>query len=184
MAKELVSPTAKELNQRIQERYDIGRANVYKRLNHLGIQPTKQGSETWLETEQLEALDKLNQYLLEGGKLEEYSPHSNGIVKAEPSEIESYQSIPVETIPVETIQARQVASSEIAAENLDQNAQVKATGKMILENILVQKYLDNPDLLPPELREAVAKSEALATPKPVDPWKYAQEAFRLMSAST
>jgi hypothetical protein len=55
---------------------------------------------------------------------------------------------------------------------------------MILENLLVQKYLENPDLLPPELREAVAKSEALATPKPVDPWQYAQEAFRLMSAST
>jgi hypothetical protein len=182
MSKELTSQSAKELNQKIQERYDIGRAMVYKRLRHLDIQPTKQGSEVWITPDQLEALDKLNQHLLEGGKLEDYQ--RNGIVVAETAEIESYQSIPVETIPVETIHARQIANNGEATENLAETAQAKATGRMILENILIQKYLDNPDLLPPDMQEAIAKSEALATPKPVDPWKYAQEAFRLMSAST
>ena len=174
MAKELVSPTAKELNQKIQERYDIGRANVYKRLRHLNIQLIKGNGETWMETEQLEALDTLNQHLIKGGKLEDYQ--RNGIVVAEAADIETYS-------PVETIHARQVANSSEATENLNQNAQVKATGKIILENLLVQKYLENPDLLPPEMQEAIAKSEALATPKPVDPWKYAQEAFQLISAS-
>jgi hypothetical protein len=90
MAKELVSPTAKELNQKIQERYGISQPQVYKRFRHLSIQLFKGNGETWLTPEQLEAMDKLNQYLVEGGKLQDYSPHQNGIVVAEPAEIESY----------------------------------------------------------------------------------------------
>ncbi len=175
MTKELLSANAKELTAKLQERYEIGRTQTYKRLNHLGIQLIKGNGETWLETEQLEALDKLNQHLIEGGKLQDYQ--RNGIVVAETTKLETYN------IPVETIHVRQVANSSEATENLNQNAQVKATGKIILENLLVQKYLENPDLLPPEMQEAIAKSEALATPKPVDPWKYAQEAFQLISAS-
>jgi hypothetical protein len=173
--KELISPTAKELTEKLKERYGISQPQVYKRFRSLKLQSSKQDGEVWITSDQLNELDQLDQHLAQGGKLEDYS--RNGIVKAEASEIESY-SLPVETQP-----ARPFASSEEARENLEQSAQVKATGKMILENLLVQKYLENPDLLPPELREAVAKSEALATPKPVDPWQYAQEAFRLMSAS-
>ena len=183
MRKELTSQSAKELIEKLKKRYSISQPQVYKRLRYLSIQSTKQNGEVWLISEQLEALDGLNQHLVEGGKLEEYNPHWNGIVKAEPAEIQSHAT-PVETIPVETVSARQTANNSEATENLHETAQAKATGRMILENLLIQKYLDNPELLPPEMKEAVAKSEALATPKSVDPLKYAQEAFRLMSTST
>jgi hypothetical protein len=62
MTKELLSANAKELTAKLQERYEIGRTQTYKRLNHLGIQLIKGNGETWLETEQLEGTSKNSNY--------------------------------------------------------------------------------------------------------------------------
>jgi hypothetical protein len=181
MSKELTSGSAKELNQKIQERYDIGRAMVYKRLRHLDIQPTKQGSETWLTPDQLEALDKLNQHLLEGGKLEDYQ--RNGIVVAEPAEIESYQTSSLEH-GAQAIRIEPIGDPEPELAARQRTAKTQAAGNLIYQNLLAQHYMENPDLLDPDLKEAVAASEAYTIPKPVDPWEYARLALKRSLAST
>jgi hypothetical protein len=183
MGKELTSGSAKELNQRIQERYDIGRAMVYKRLRHLDIQPSKQGSQVWLTTDQLNELDKLNQHLLEGGKLEDYSPHQNGIVVAETAEIESYQTSSLEH-GAQAIRVEPIGDPEPELAARQRTAKTQAAGNLIYQNLLAQHYMENPELLDPDLKEAVAASEAYTIPKPVDPWEYAQAALKRSLAST
>jgi hypothetical protein len=181
MDKALMGNSGKELNEKIQERYGISRAIAYKRLRHLDIQSTKGDGEVWLETEQLEALDKLNQHLLEGGKLEDYQ--RNGIVVAEPAEIESYQTSPLEH-GAQAIRVEPIGDPEPELAARQRTAKTQAAGNLIYQNLLAQHYMENPELLDPDLKEAVAASEAYTIPKPVDPWEYARLALKRSLAST
>lgn len=181
MTKELLSANAKELTAKLQERYEIGRTQTYKRLNHLGIQSAKGNGETWLTPQQLNELDKLNQHLLEGGKLEDYQ--RNGIVVAESAEIESYQTSSLEH-GAQAIRVEPIGDPEAELAARQRTAKTQAAGNLIYQNLLAQHYMENPELLDPDLKEAVAASEAYTIPKPVDPWQYAQAALKRSLAST
>ena len=169
MDRELVSSSAKELTAKLEARYSISQPQVYKWLKCLKIQSVKQDGEVWVTKAQLEEMDSLNQFIKDGGKLEDYS---SALATSETSELD-YR------IPTETVYAQQVVDDE----NIEEAAQTKAVGKILLQNLLIKKYIENPKLLSPELQEAIAESEAMANPKPIDPWQYAQEAFQFLQSA-
>ncbi len=70
-----------------------------------------------------------------------------------------------------SVEARQHDNSEIEAiASLVRNAQSKATGLLIAENMLAQQFIQNPEQLPEELRAKIQQSAAVPE---IDPFAYA-----------
>lgn len=177
MRKELASKTAKELTEILKSRYGISSTSqIYKRMNHLGLKPQKGDGEVWLELEQLTELDKLDEHLKSGYRLDEYVVENReALVKAETQ---------LPEVKVETIMAEQVIDNNEAWEQMNKAAQTKAAGNLILQNLLAKQYLENPDLLPDEMKKAVAATEVQACPKVLNPLEYATEALKRSLVST
>jgi hypothetical protein len=51
----------------LQSRYNIGKQAVYNRLEALKIKPEKQGNRSYVNYEQLEVLDGLDEHIARGG---------------------------------------------------------------------------------------------------------------------
>jgi hypothetical protein len=177
MERELIGKTAKELTENLKSRYGISSTSqIYKRMNHLGLKPRKGNGEVWLEEKQLEELDKLDEHLKSGYRLDEYVVENReALVKAEPQ---------IPEVKVEAIAAEAIIDNNDAWEQMNQAAQTKATGNLILQNLLAKQYLENPELLPEEMRQAIAATEVQACPKVLNPLEYAQEALRRSLVST
>ena len=56
----------------LQSRFNIGKQAVYNRLDALDIKPFKEGNRSYLKPEQLELLDKLHEYVTQGGTMAEF----------------------------------------------------------------------------------------------------------------
>ena len=70
-----------------------------------------------------------------------------------------------------SVEARQHDHSEVEAiASLVRNAQSKATGLLIAENMLAQQFIQNPEQLPEELRAKIQQSAAVPE---IDPFAYA-----------
>ncbi|MBD2437335.1 hypothetical protein [Nostoc sp. FACHB-110] len=55
-------------------RYNIGKTALYARFEAAGIKPIKEGTRSYISTEELEELDGLDSYLKTGGVLSEFRP--------------------------------------------------------------------------------------------------------------
>ena len=58
----------------LQERYGIGKQAVYNRLEALKIKPLKQGNRSYINSEQLEVLDRLDEHIASGGTMADFPP--------------------------------------------------------------------------------------------------------------
>lgn len=177
MERELTAQTAKELTEILKSRYKISSTSqIYKRMNHLGLKPRKGNGEVWLEEKQLLELDKLDEHLKGGNRLDEYVVENReALVKAEPQ---------IPEVKVEAIAAEQVIDNNEAWEQMTKAAQSKAAGNLILQNLLTKQYLENPNSLPEEMKQVIAQTEVQACPKVLNPLEYAQEALRRSLVST
>jgi hypothetical protein len=82
--------------------------------------------------------------------------------------------------PVETLRQHEASQMNILAEQVVQNATNKAMGVLMAENALAQKFIDNPQLLPEEVR---AKINSTANISEVDPFAYANALVDLATNS-
>lgn len=183
MNKEILSGNPGQFKENLARRYSISQSQIYRRMKSLDMEPTKRNGEVYISSEQLEELDRLDQHLKSGLPLNAYGAdvpegpsgagESGALAKADPEQIsERLES-------VETLEAHQASSSpEAIAQNL-RAAQTKAAGHLIFQNWLAARYVQEPSLLPPDLRDQVLASEEAACPKPVDPGEYARELLAL-----
>ena len=167
MSKELISVNSNDLIKKLQERYEIGKSQIYKRLSYLNIKSHKENGEVFFDSEQLRELDQLNEHLKAGLPMEAY--HGSTLVKSETATLDSF----------ETIEAERIQDNNEALNVLIRAAQAKAAGNLIFQNLLAAKFTNNPELLDPDLREQVERSEPVACPKSLNPTQYAQQLLKL-----
>ena len=55
-------------------RYNLGRTQLYKRLEVAGVKPTKEGKQAYVYSEQIAELDRLDEHIKSGGTLEDFHP--------------------------------------------------------------------------------------------------------------
>ncbi|MBE9019471.1 hypothetical protein IQ272_25740 [Chroococcidiopsidales cyanobacterium LEGE 13417] len=159
----------------LQKKYSIGRDPLYARMNYLQMTTWKIDGKAYLDADQTAHMDRLHEHIRQTGKMKGYPiPSPSGPVELEPEETTAI----VEAAPqqISTQQGfvptgERSHSSEMEPMNqLVKNAQNKATGVLIAENMLAAEYIKNPDKLPEELREKIKQS---SVPPAVDPFAYA-----------
>ncbi|AFY51366.1 hypothetical protein Nos7524_5677 (plasmid) [Nostoc sp. PCC 7524] len=163
----------------LQKKYGIGRDPLYNRMKYLRITTWKIGKKAYLDAEQIAHMDGLHDHIKTTGKMEGYPvPEPSG-----PIEVEDEQPTPTTTLTVAT-QTQQIAAPNYAptqkrSQSSDQvndvaaiitSAQNKAAGTLIAENMLAQHFIQNPDLLPDELKAKIKESGEMPS---VDPFAYA-----------
>ncbi len=55
-------------------RYNLGRTQLYKRLEVAKVKPKKEGKQSYVYSEQIAELDRLDEHLKSGGSLENFQP--------------------------------------------------------------------------------------------------------------
>lgn len=162
----------------LQQKYGIGRDPLYARMRYLKITTYKVSGKAHLDVEQVEYMDGLHEHIQQTGRMEGYPvPEPSG-----PIQVEDEQPTPTTTLTVAT-QTQQIAApnyaptqkrsqsspqDDIAA--IITSAQNKAAGTLIAENVLAQHFIQNPDLLPDELKAKIKESGEMPS---VDPFAYA-----------
>ncbi len=173
--KNLTSPSANQLNQKIQEHFGIKRSQAYSRTKKLGIKPHKENGEVWLDNEQFQSLEKLHQHLENGGTMEDYQ--TSEIVVAKSQEIQQQQPQTISTTnqdqTINIAQEQEQIGQEEKLAKLIKSAQQRAAGIIIAEEMLTAQFKENTDLLDEDLQEQVRAAREMNAPKSVDPTAYA-----------
>lgn len=181
----------------LQKKYGIGRDPLYGRMRYLQIKTWKIGKKAYLDAEQVAQMDGLHDHIQETGKMEGYPiPEPSGPIEEQPPQPTATQQEqpPQPTVAItvsETVQlttsqevtqdGRQHDNSETEAiASLVRNAQSKATGLLIAENMLAQQFIQNPEQLPEELRTKIKESAAMPE---VDPFAYAKSLVNFANKS-
>ncbi len=164
----------------LQKKYGIRRDSLYSRMRYLQITTYKVKGKAYLDAGQVTQMDALHDHIQTTGKMEGFPiPESSG-----PVEVEDEQPASITTLAVTTqtqhIAAPNYAPQETRSQTSEQvddvialirSAQGKAAGVMIAENLLARQYIQNPELLPDDLRQKIKESGEMPT---IDPFAYAQ----------
>lgn len=172
----------------LQEKYGIGRDPLYKRMGYLRIKTWKIGGKAYLDAEQVAHMDGLHDHIKATGRMEGYPvPEPSG-----PIEVEDEQPAPTTTTTLAVAQTQQVTPSYSPQQQRSQSSQVddvaaivesaknKAAGVMITENLLARHFIENPELLPEELRQKIKESGEM--PK-IDPFALADSLLNIAMGS-
>ncbi|PSB42685.1 hypothetical protein C7B80_26660 [Cyanosarcina cf. burmensis CCALA 770] len=159
----------------LREKYSIGRDPLYARMRYLRITTWKVSGKAYLDADQVAHMDGLHEHIQQTGRMEGYPiPEPSGPVELEPEETTAI----VEAAPQQMSAQPNYSPAGGRAHNSEteaiaamvRNAQNKAAGMLIAENMLAQQFIQNPDKLPEELRAKINES---AAPPAVDPFAYA-----------
>jgi len=93
------------------ERYDLVRSAVYTRMGALGIVPDKVGNKAYLNSEQIQLMDDLHQFIQRGGTIPEFKEIRGLKVEERPPEVSGGLS----TVQPELIQLVAAIASEFAS---------------------------------------------------------------------
>ncbi|WP_375512743.1 hypothetical protein [uncultured Nostoc sp.] len=174
-------PTQKEENFSkisildLQKKYGIQRDSFYARTRYLRITTWKEGGKAYLDAGQTAHMDALHEHIQQTGRMQGYTvPEPSG-------PIEDEQPAPTTTLTVaETQQVtptyapkqkRSQSSGQVDdVDAIVQSAQGKAAGTLIAENILARHFIENPNLLPDELKTKIKESGEMPS---IDPFAYA-----------
>jgi hypothetical protein len=156
-----------DIIQRLQERWGIGRAQVFNRIKYLEISFAKDvGGYYCLHTD-LEELDQLDLHLKGGRSMDEF-PKRGRLATVE------REGLGFENINLDDLEGDQ----DFAFAQLIRTAQEKAAGITIAQNLLTAKFIGNPEQLPEDLREQVERSQVALAPKSLNPLEIAGEFLR------
>lgn len=159
----------------LREKYNIGRDPLYARMRYLRITTWKINNKAYLDAEQVAYMDELHAHIQQTGRMEGYPiPEPSGPVEAEPEETTTI----VEAAPQQMSAQPNYSPSAPRAHNSEteaiaamvRNAQNKAAGMLIAENMLAQQFIQNPDKLPEDLKSKIQESSVAPA---VDPFAYA-----------
>ena len=173
-------PTQKEENFSkisildFQKKYGIQRDSFYARTRYLRITTWKEGGKAYLDAGQTAHMDALHEHIQQTGRMQGYTvPEPSG-------PIEDEQPAPTTTMTV--AETQQVAPTYAPKQKRSQSSQVddtaaivqsaqnKAAGTLIAENILARHFIENPELLPDNLKEQIKQSGEMPC---INPFGYA-----------
>jgi hypothetical protein len=186
------------------KKYGVGRDTLYTRMRYLQITTWKLAGKAYLYADQIEQMDALHEHIRNNGRMEGYPiPEPTGPVDEELKRVTAIQKVekieqPIEqaieqtTVRVSEQQSlnqapdfspgqRQHESSETEAiASLVKNAQNKAAGTLIAENLLARQFIENPEQLPEELRVKIQESGQAPE---LDPFAYANALMKFAKTS-
>jgi hypothetical protein len=165
----------------LDERYQIQKGGRNLRLATLRMKAQKIGKKTFVTEEQLAILDAYDAYLKQHGSSEGFpipepsGPWETEEIKPELSESQETAITVAEeqAIAYNSPEELQITSQREYDPELEkisklvENAQKKATGILIAEEILTNDFIDNPSKLPPELREKIKQVRKSEAPDPL-----------------
>lgn len=162
----------------LQKKYGIGRDSFYARTRYLRITTWKIGKKAYLDAEQIIHMDGLHDHIQATGKMEGYPvPEPSGPIEEEEQPAPTTSLTVSETQQITATptyapkQKRSQSSGQVDDVNaIVQSAQGKAAGTLIAENILARHFIENPNLLPDELKTKIKESGEMTS---IDPFAYA-----------
>lgn len=160
----------------LQEKYGIGRDSFYNRTRYLRITTWKVLGKAYLDAEQIAHMDGLHEHIKAQGRMEGYPvPEPSGPQDEQPTStttlaVAETQQISTATPNYTPKQKRSQSSPVDDVAAIVQSAQNKAAGTLIAENVLAQHFIQNPELLPDELKAKIKESAQMPS---VDPFAYA-----------
>ena len=170
MSDNITSKSSKELIDKLIDRWGVGKASIYRRMDYMEIAIAKANGESYLNSRDLGQLDQLNEWITAGNTLASF-PKPGALVQAEGAGIDQHT---VELDPVEEgHQFRQILRT----------AQEKAAGVLIAQNMLALQFMQNPDQLDADLQAQVKNTEEAIAPKSISPLQYASGLVRKFTQS-
>ncbi|AVH74449.1 hypothetical protein [Nostoc sp. 'Lobaria pulmonaria (5183) cyanobiont'] len=169
----------------LQKKYEIGRDPLYARMRYLQIKTWKVSGKAYLYADQIAQMDALHDHIKTTGRMEGYPvPEPSGPVEEE--QPTSSTLAVAETQQLSTTsnyapkQKRSQSSQVDDTAAIVQSAQNKAAGTLIAENILARHFIENPELLPDNLKEQIKQSGEMPS---IDPFAYADSLISAAMAS-
>ena len=159
----------------LQKKYSIQRDSFYARTRYLRITTWKEGGKAYLYADQITHMDALHEHIQQTGRMQGYTiPDPSGPIEEEEQPAPTTSLTVSETQQITPTyapkQKREQSSQVDDTAAIVQSAQNKAAGTLIAENILARHFIENPDLLPDNLKEQIKQSGEM--PK-IDPFAYA-----------
>lgn len=155
-----------EIVQELENVYQVARSTVFNRLKFLGYSLDKVDGLFTLSDEQQGELDKLHQWIGEGGKLADY-PKPSQLATVDENDLDLFAV----GINLEDLEG----DEELGHAELIRAAQHQAAGILIAQNLLTAEMLRNPQHLPEDLLKQVEQSKVAIAPKPRNPLVVASE---------
>ena len=150
--------------EEVQEMFGIKQRAYYNRIKYLKIEAYRdEEGKVYLDQEQVNLLEKLDEYVSITGKMEGFEPNNNGasLVKSESQQLDTASEVKLEAENAMP-EGEEINEFDIAAQL--RAAEVLATAG----DALTAKYVANPELLAPELRRKVF-ARSVGLPKLYDP---------------
>jgi hypothetical protein len=160
----------------LQKKYGIQRDSFYGRTRYLRITTWKESGKAYLDAGQVAHMDGLHNHIQQTGRMQGYPiPKPSGPIEEDEQPAATSSLAVAETQQITPTYAPKQKRSQ-SSEQVDdvaaivQSAQGKAAGTLIAENILARHFIENPDLLPPELKAKIKESGEMPS---IDPFAYA-----------
>jgi hypothetical protein len=160
----------------LQKKYGIQRDSFYARTRYLRITTWKEGGKAYLDAGQVAEMDALHQHIQQTGRMQGYLvPEPSGPIEEEEQPAPTTSLTVSETQQITPTYAPKQKRSQSSGQVDDvaaivQSAQGKAAGTLIAENILARHFIENPNLLPDELKAKIKESGEMPS---IDPFAYA-----------
>lgn len=173
----------------LQKKYGIQRDSFYARTRYLQITTWKISVKAYLDAGQVAHMDALHEHIKSTGRMEGYPvPEPSGPVEEEQPTSSTLSTLAVTETQAITAtptyapkQKRSQSSQQVDdTEAIVQSAQNKAAGTLIAENLLARHFIENPDLLPENLKEKIKESGEMPR---IDPFAYANSLINLANIS-
>ena len=164
MTTEIQGKNKGEIVEQLAEKFQVGTTTIYARFKKLGVQPYKENGQYYLNDHDLAEMGKLNDWIAEGNTIESFQT-KGALVQSESSEMEPIQ----ETIQLEEIEEGHQVNQIVTV------AQQTAASVLIAQNILTKQFIENPELLSPDLLAQVNQSREAIAPKSINPLHLANQ---------
>jgi len=169
----------------LQKKYGIQRDSFYARTRYLRITTWKEGGKAYLYADQIAEMDGLHEHIQQTGRMQGYPvPEPSGPIEEEEQPAATTSSLTVsETQQITPTYAPKQKRSQSQVDDtaaIVASAQNKAAGTLIAENILARHFIENPELLPDNLKEKIKESGEIPA---IDPFAYANSLINLANIS-
>jgi hypothetical protein len=169
----------------LQKKYGIQRDSFYARTRYLRITTWKESGKAYLDADQIAEMDGLHEHIQQTGRMQGYPvPEPSGPIEEEEQPVPTTSLTVAETQQVTpTYAPKQKRSQSSPVDDVAAivtSAQNKAAGTLIAENVLAQHFIQNPELLPDELKAKIKESAQMPS---VDPFAYADSLINIAMGS-
>ncbi|MEC4816101.1 MAG: hypothetical protein SAK29_22940 [Scytonema sp. PMC 1069.18] len=163
----------------LQKKYEVDRPVLSAMIKYLRIKTWKIQRKTYLDAAQIAHMDGLHNHIKSTGGMEGY-PIPDSSKPLEDKELATIASLAIaetqqvsKAVPNYAVKDERSQSSQQVDDisTIVKSAQSKAAGVLITENLIARQYLENPEMLPDELKQKIRESGEVPT---IDPFAYAE----------